>query len=289
MTAPDHQVQRYRIVARGESPVLLAGLADGLQIETGRGWTSVVASVADESELWGLLDRFQDLAMHLVGINELGAAVMRSPAMPGGPPTGDGGGPAGGWRQWLAGAAASDPDVLAGALGPVAGNIDLSGLDIRTHALVRLAALVAAGEPRDPIRSACEAALDRGVTGAEITGVLVALLPALGTGRITAAAATVLGLLLRPGRSIPGAGLACARVGFPRRRCLPATSFASRRSRPVPVNPAGPVGRVDEPGLLVKSPHKRPETAPQIDHSGRNNRNPARRATPARSAAREGL
>ncbi|HEX9353034.1 MAG TPA: carboxymuconolactone decarboxylase family protein [Streptosporangiaceae bacterium] len=83
--------------------------------------------------------------------------------------------------------------MLASALGPVAGNIDLPGLDISTHALVRLAALVAAGESRDPIRSACEAALDRGVTGAEITGVLVALLPALGADRIATAAPTVLG------------------------------------------------------------------------------------------------
>src|SRR6202011_4253254 len=49
VTAPDDQVQRYRIVARGESPVLLGGVADGLQIESGRGWTSVVASVRDES------------------------------------------------------------------------------------------------------------------------------------------------------------------------------------------------------------------------------------------------
>ncbi len=140
-----------------------------------------------------MLDRFQDLAIHLVGINELGAAVMRSPAVTGGPRAAGGGGPAEGWRQWLAGAAASDPHVLARALDPVACNIDLSGLDIRTHALVRLAALVAAGESRDPVRSACEAALDRGVTGAEITGVLVALLPALGADSIAAAAATVLG------------------------------------------------------------------------------------------------
>ena len=54
-------------------------------------------------------------------------------------------------------------------------------------------ALVAAGESRDPIWEACEAALDRGVTGAEITGVLVAILPALGNDRIAAAAAIVQG------------------------------------------------------------------------------------------------
>jgi 4-carboxymuconolactone decarboxylase len=193
VTAPDDQVQRYRIVARGESPVLLGGVADGLQIESGRGWTSVVASVRDESELWGLLGRFQDLAMHLASINELGAAATGSLPETADRRVGDGGGPAGSWRQWLAGAAASDPDVLAHDMGPEAGTIDLSGLDIRTHALVRLAALVAAGESRDPIRSACETALDRGVTGAEITGMLVALLPVLGADRIAAAALTVLG------------------------------------------------------------------------------------------------
>lgn len=190
---PDPGVQRYRIVVRGESAVLLGGVADGLQIESGRGWTSVVASVGDESELWGLLDRFQDFAIHVVGINELGAEVMRPRAVTGGPGVSHGGGLAGGWRRWLAGAAANDPDVLAPALGTVAGNIDLSGLDIRTHALVCLAALVAAGESHDAIRSACEVALDRGVTCAEITGVLVALLPALGAGRIAAAASALLG------------------------------------------------------------------------------------------------
>jgi alkylhydroperoxidase/carboxymuconolactone decarboxylase family protein YurZ len=172
--------------------VLLAGVADGLQIESGRGWTSVAASVRDESELWGLLGRFQDLAMHLASINELGAAAMGSLPETSDRRVGDGGGPAGGWRQWLAGAAASNPDVLAHAMGPEAGTIDLSGLDIRTRALVRLAALVAVGESRDPIRSACETALDRGVTGAEITGMLVALLPVLGADRIAAAALTVL-------------------------------------------------------------------------------------------------
>jgi hypothetical protein len=88
-----------------------------------------------------LLDRFQDLAIHLVAINELGTAVLRSPAVTGGPRAGDGGRPVAGWRPWLAGAAAGDPGVLAGALGPAAANMDLSGLDIRTHALVRLSAL----------------------------------------------------------------------------------------------------------------------------------------------------
>lgn len=200
---------------------MLGAVAGGLQIESGRGWTSVVASVGDESQLRGLLDRFQDLTMHLVAISELGAAVMRSPAVTGGPRAADGGGPVGGWRPWLAGAVAGDPDVLTRALGPVAASIDLSGLDLRTHALVRLAALAAASQPGDPIQSAGEAAPNRGVTGAEITGVLVALLPCW---------APVVSPPLRPpcwavsepGPQRPRAGSARA-SSVSRRRCLQAT------------------------------------------------------------------
>ena len=73
MTAPG-QVKRYRIAARGES-LPLGGVADGLQIESGRDCTSVVAPVGDQSQLWGLLGRLQDHAIHLVAISELGAAV----------------------------------------------------------------------------------------------------------------------------------------------------------------------------------------------------------------------
>src|ERR1700735_329717 len=109
MTVPDHQARRYRIVAWGESPVMLGGVADGLQTQSGRGWTSVVASVRDESELWGLLDRVQNLAIHIVSISELGAEVMRSPAVPGGPWVGNGCGPAAGWQTGLGGGGGNGP------------------------------------------------------------------------------------------------------------------------------------------------------------------------------------
>jgi hypothetical protein len=36
----------------------------------------MVVSVRDESELYGMLDRFQDLALHIVSLNELGADVL---------------------------------------------------------------------------------------------------------------------------------------------------------------------------------------------------------------------
>jgi hypothetical protein len=62
---------RYRIVVRDDCGDLLASLVEGLAIESGGGRTSVVASVRDESELYGLLDRFHELGLHIVSLNEL--------------------------------------------------------------------------------------------------------------------------------------------------------------------------------------------------------------------------
>jgi alkylhydroperoxidase/carboxymuconolactone decarboxylase family protein YurZ len=127
MTAPAGPRRRYRIILRGECKHLLAGAGDELLIETGRGWTCVLASVRDESELYGLLERFQEFALPMASLSELG---------------------------------------------PGAGDIGKSGLDARTHALVCLAALVAAGESQDACDRAVATALDRGVTPDEIAGVL---------------------------------------------------------------------------------------------------------------------
>ncbi len=63
---------RYRIVVRGECADLLTSLIEGLMIESGAGWTSVEATVRDESELYGLLDRLEELALHIVSLNDLG-------------------------------------------------------------------------------------------------------------------------------------------------------------------------------------------------------------------------
>jgi hypothetical protein len=64
-------VHRYRIVVRDDCGDLLASLVDGLAIESGGDRTSMVASVRDESELYGLLDRFNELALHIVSLHEL--------------------------------------------------------------------------------------------------------------------------------------------------------------------------------------------------------------------------
>jgi hypothetical protein len=77
MAAPAGSNRRYRIVLRGECKNLLTGLLDELHVESGHGWTCVLASVRDESELYGLLERFQEFALHIVSLNELGADVLR--------------------------------------------------------------------------------------------------------------------------------------------------------------------------------------------------------------------
>jgi len=72
MTTLSDTGSRYRIILRGECRSLLAGILGHATIESGRGRTRVLVWVRDESELYGLLDRFQDLALHMVSLKELG-------------------------------------------------------------------------------------------------------------------------------------------------------------------------------------------------------------------------
>jgi len=67
--------RRYRIILRGECGPLMAGVLDDVLVESCRGWTCVMALVRDDSELYGLLARFGDFALHVVSLNELGADV----------------------------------------------------------------------------------------------------------------------------------------------------------------------------------------------------------------------
>jgi hypothetical protein len=75
--------RRYRIILRGDCARLLAAVLDDATIESSRGWTCVLASVRDDSELYGLLDRFEEFALHIVSLNELGAGVIHPQAVPG--------------------------------------------------------------------------------------------------------------------------------------------------------------------------------------------------------------
>jgi hypothetical protein len=77
MSGSANHRQRYRIILRGECQQLLASILDGFAVESGRGWTCIMASVRDESELYGLIDRLQEFALHIVSLTELGPDVVR--------------------------------------------------------------------------------------------------------------------------------------------------------------------------------------------------------------------
>jgi hypothetical protein len=65
---------RYQIILRGECGPLVAGIFGNVAIESSHGRTCITAAVRDDSGLYGLLDRIQDLALHLVSLNELDGA-----------------------------------------------------------------------------------------------------------------------------------------------------------------------------------------------------------------------
>jgi alkylhydroperoxidase/carboxymuconolactone decarboxylase family protein YurZ len=64
----------------------------------------------------------------------------------------------------------------------------LAGLDDRSHALIRIAALVVLNAAPPAYMSSVEAALRAGLTHDEIVGVLVALIPVIGVPRVVSAA-----------------------------------------------------------------------------------------------------
>lgn len=63
---------RYQLILRGECGPLTGWLFGDVTIETGNGCTSLTFSARDDSELHGLLDRIQDLALHLISLYEIG-------------------------------------------------------------------------------------------------------------------------------------------------------------------------------------------------------------------------
>jgi len=71
MTAFSATGYRYRIVLRGECGSLVARLFADVTIESGLGRTCITASVRDDSELYGLIHRFEDLALHLISLAEI--------------------------------------------------------------------------------------------------------------------------------------------------------------------------------------------------------------------------
>ena len=65
---------RYQLIVRGECGPLTERLAGDAAIGTGGGCPSLIVSARDDSELYGLLDRIQDVALHLISLNQIGSS-----------------------------------------------------------------------------------------------------------------------------------------------------------------------------------------------------------------------
>jgi alkylhydroperoxidase/carboxymuconolactone decarboxylase family protein YurZ len=74
-------------------------------------------------------------------------------------------------------------------------NTTLAGIDPRSHALLRIAALIAIDAAPPSYMSAVEAGLDAGASYDEIVGTLIAVMPIVGVARVVSAAPN-LGLAL---------------------------------------------------------------------------------------------
>jgi alkylhydroperoxidase/carboxymuconolactone decarboxylase family protein YurZ len=104
-------------------------------------------------------------------------------------------------RETLAGLAMGTHDLLAEGLELRAEWQIRSGLDARSYALVKIAALIALDAPPASYLWQVANALDAGATPADLMGVLIAVAPQVGGPRTVAAAPE---LMVALGLSLPG-------------------------------------------------------------------------------------
>ena len=88
----------------------------------------------------------------------------------------------------LRGLSVGEPSVVEGLTGVLLENLEDSGLDRRSHGLVRLASLIALDAPPAAYLGQVAFARDAGITAEEILGVLVAVGPLVGMPKVVAAA-----------------------------------------------------------------------------------------------------
>ncbi|HEX4244961.1 MAG TPA: carboxymuconolactone decarboxylase family protein [Acidimicrobiales bacterium] len=84
-----------------------------------------------------------------------------------------------------------DADALEGLLLARVDNLEASGLDAKSYALVNIAALIASDASPASYVWQIGLALEAGVTADEILGVLIALNPTVGNVRVVSAAAEI--------------------------------------------------------------------------------------------------
>jgi 4-carboxymuconolactone decarboxylase len=82
----------------------------------------------------------------------------------------------------------SDDRFVGSVLGMAQDTVEISRLDPKTHAFVRLAALLAVDAGQSSYNASVEVALASGATYDEIVGILIAVAPAVGLGRVVSAA-----------------------------------------------------------------------------------------------------
>ena len=99
------------------------------------------------------------------------------------------------YRRMLCKLAIGDNAYIEAATTTESANVTASGLDPKTHALVRLAALVALNTAPAAYIGGVESARRAGASDEEMVGCLVAVMPALGAPRVVSAAPN-LGLAL---------------------------------------------------------------------------------------------
>jgi 4-carboxymuconolactone decarboxylase len=103
-------------------------------------------------------------------------------------------------HETLKGISVGDVDLLETALGLREAQLERTGLDSRTFALVKIAALIALDAPPASYVWQITNALEDGATPEDILGVLRAVAPQVGGPRVVAAAPEV---LLALGLSLP--------------------------------------------------------------------------------------
>src|SRR3954464_7860721 len=92
------------------------------------------------------------------------------------------------YQERLRSIAVSDDRFVASVLGMGQDTIEASGLDPKTHAMVTLAALLAVDAAPSSYNASAELALASGASLEELVGILVAIAPAIGLGRVVSAA-----------------------------------------------------------------------------------------------------
>jgi alkylhydroperoxidase/carboxymuconolactone decarboxylase family protein YurZ len=105
-------------------------------------------------------------------------------------------------REMLGALALGDPDLLAAGLEVRAEFQARSGLDARSYALVKLAAIMALDAPPASYLWQVANAIDAGATPEDLVGVLIAIAPQIGGPKLVAAAPELmvaLGLALPDG------------------------------------------------------------------------------------------